>query len=232
VDIRQWRDRLRAAAAGRDAAGVVELCADDLPVECLQAVGTALLRIAPTARGVTQTTKRCVALLSDRGWRGDAELVNELESNEASVALSVVPVDLEELGEVLNDSAGMDGGLVDLQTGSTWSGEVLENARDAGIDDVPDEADGTRWLEVRPEGHASRDMTAFVATVGDPAVAEQLGRTLGRKGAFRRFRLELDSWPHEASRWHAFRDDRTIGRARAWLADEGHRAGSRRESPA
>ena len=235
VDLGEWRRLLRVAVAGGDGAGIVELCSGELPVDCLQAIGSALLRIAPDIAGAAEVTDRCVALLGGREWQGDAELVSELHAHQGSeppLALTVVPVDLEELGEVFNDSGGAEGGLVDLETGSTWSAEVLENARDSDIDDVPDKGDGTRWLEVWPEGHGSRDLTAFVATLDDPEVAAQLQRTLERKGAFRRFRQELDRWPHEASRWHAFRDDRTVGRARSWLADEGYRSGSPGSSPA
>ena len=66
-------------------------------------------------------------------------------------------------------------------------------------------------------------MRAFIATLSDVELVEGLERSLRGKGAFRRFRNELDRDPIEASRWHAFKDDRSIGRARAWLAEAGYR---------
>lgn len=107
-----------------------------------------------------------------------------------------------------------------------WVGdEQLAQELEAGLGDAPEEADGIRWAEVWPEGHAGRDLRAFLATVDHPDVVDRLERALGGgRGAFRRFRNELDRWPHEASRWHAFTDDRRAGRARAWLAEAGYRA--------
>lgn len=172
---------------------------------------------------------RTVVELRQRGWVGDDELAHELAggaSGPEDAGLRAVPVDLDELGQVLDGPAGADAGLVDLATGVVWPFEVLENSRDAGIDDVPEEADGVRWIAVWPEGHGGRDLRAFISTVGDAHLRERLERSIQRKGAFRRFRSVLDGWPDEASRWHAFNDDRRVGRARAWLAEAGLRAES------
>jgi hypothetical protein len=119
--------------------------------------------------------------------------------------------------------------VLDLETGEVWTGAVIENSIDAGIEELPGEPDGKRWLAVWPEGpgDAYRDMTDFIATVDDPALAERLSRAIHGKGAFRRFRATLDRWPYETSRWYAFSDDRQLGRARAWLADAGYRAAPR-----
>lgn len=188
MNLDAWRRRLREAVADGDGAAIVELLTGDEPTECLQAVGAALLRISPDTPGADAATLRCIASLAERDWQGDAALARELRAHQRhgeATPLRTVPVDLEDLGEVLNSAAGLDGGLVDLETGATWPAEILDNARDAGIDDVPEAADGRRWIEVWPEGHGSRDMTAFVATLADRDLAERLRSVLGRKGAFR-----------------------------------------------
>lgn len=236
MDLREWRRALRVSTVAGDGEAVVALLTDEVPIECLQAVGSALLSVAAADRpdGV-DAIEGCIAGLRQRRWDGDDELADELATHlghRPPVDLRSVPVDLEDLGDLLDGPAGAQSGLVDLQTGAVWPGDVLDNARDAGIDDVPEEADGTRWLEVSPGGHGGRDLRAFVATVSHPDVAERLDRAIRGKGAFRRFRQELHRWPHEASRWHAFTDDRRIGRARAWLADAGYRSDPLRSSSA
>jgi hypothetical protein len=178
---------------------------------------------------------RTVVELRRRGWVGDDELASELESDASGQHKSGVRatrVDLDELGQILDGPAGADAGLLDLETGAVWPFEVLENSRDADIDDVPDEADGVRWIEVWPEGHGGRDLRAFISTVSDPHLRERLERSIQGKGAFRRFRSVLDRWPNEASRWHAFNDDRRVGRARAWLAEAGYHTESPPAPPA
>lgn len=169
---------------------------------------------------------RTVEELRHRGWTGDEELARLLEtgaSEPGGLQARSVPVDLDDLGEVLDGPASADPGLLDLATGAVWSCEVLENSRDAGIEDVPEGADGTRWIEVWSEGHAARDLKTFTATVSDPRLRERLEVAVHRKGAFRNFRNLLEPHPDEADRWHAYNDDRRVGRARAWLAEAGYR---------
>src|SRR5207244_1129794 len=42
--------------------------------------------------------------------------------------------------------------VLDLETGEAWSAAVIENSRDAGLEELPGEPDGKRWLAVWPEG--------------------------------------------------------------------------------
>jgi hypothetical protein len=231
VDLREWRRRLRVASAAGVGDSLTLLMAEPPPMECLQEAGTALLSVGVGEGLVVRT----VGELRQRGWVGDEALARELEgdvSYRRNGDVRAVPVDLDELGGVLDGPAGAEGGLLDLETGAVWSGELLENSRDAGLDDVPAEADGVRWIEVWPEGHAGRDLRAFIVTVSDPDLRDRLDRSIRAKGAFRRFRGVLEGWPEEASRWHAFNDDRRVGRARAWLAEAGYRAESRPTPPA
>jgi hypothetical protein len=225
MDHREWRRALRVAVAAGDGAAAVALTRDR-PTECLQEAGTALLRPRISqAPGARDAIDACSSALQERGWVGDVELARELEASlgiSAERALAPVPVPLDELGEALQGPAGSDPAILDLKTGQVWPAEVIGSSMDAGLDDVPANPDGQRWVQVAPEPNGFHDMRAFIATVSDRALAEKLERALsGPK--YRRFRDLLERSPAEASRWHAFTDDRQLGRARAWLAAAGYR---------
>ena len=64
-------------------------------------------------------------------------------------------------------------------------------------------------------------MSEFIETVDDPRLADRLERAIHGRGAFRRFRDELDDHPDELTRFHLFADERQRGRARRWLAQQG-----------
>lgn len=236
VDLEEWRRQLRVATYGVDGPAIVSALSGELPLECLQAAGAALVvALGREAPGAFEIAERCCAALRARGSTGDGELVGELEvaMGRATDGLTPAPADLEELAMVLGEAFGADAGVLDLETGEAWSAAVIENSRDAGIEELPGEPDGKRWLAVWPArpDDAYRDMSDFIATVADPATADRLSIAIDGKGAFRRFRDLLGRWPAEATRWHAFSDDRQIGRARAWLADAGYRSVSRTATP-
>jgi hypothetical protein len=65
-------------------------------------------------------------------------------------------------------------------------------------------------------------MQDFIATVPDLDLGDRLDIGIQGRGAFRRFRDVLASWPGELARWYAFSEERQRGRARAWLADGGY----------
>ena len=219
-----------AATYGVDGPAIVSALSGGPPHECLQAAGTALVvALGREAPGAAEIAERCCAALRARGMTGDDELAVELEvamGRAPEPGLTPVAVDLEELGQLLGEALGADPGVLDLETGEVWSAGVIENAMDAGIEEVPGEPDRKRWLAVWPEGSdaAYRDMGDFIATVDDPAIADRLRTAIHGRGGFGRFRDLLNRWPEEATRWYAFSDDRHIGRGRAWLADAGHRA--------
>lgn len=164
---------------------------------------------------------------ADRGFVGDEELAIELEAalrvGEAS-ALVPVPVDLDELSELLEAEFGSDGGHLDLRSGEVWSASAIDNSADAGLS-VPAFDDATRWRYVAPEGsdEGYRDMQAFIVGFVDRDRADRLLIAIDGRGAFRRFKQALARWPEEEHRWYRFSDERRRGRARAWLADAGYR---------
>ena len=77
--------------------------------------------------------------------------------------------------------------------------------------------------------HASG--TAFRSRISDERAGRRLTRAIQGKGAFRRFRAELEEeYPHLLPAWYAFRDARARCRAVEWLAGNslvGHDAATR-----
>lgn len=215
MELREWRRALRVGAGAGDGAAVVALTRD-FPAECLQEVGTALPRsVIRQAPGAEKAIGACSVALRSRGWAGDDELARELDGVlGAGPGSDLVPLNvaLDELGEALQGPAGTDPAIVDLETGQVWTAEAIEYSLDAGLDDMPADPDGQRWVEVWPEPHGIHDMRAFTATVADPALAEMLGRAISGPKSYRPFRDLLERSPAEASRWNACSDDRQLGR--------------------
>ena len=109
------------------------------------------------------------------------------------------------------------------------TGEVLPtfltDPAEVGEDAYVDlEEDPERWLALDRLGSRDgwRDMAAFTAGERNAQVRGRLESAIQGKGAFRRFRDVLDE-EGLVERWHAYADDRQIGRARQYLADLGLR---------
>ena len=144
-------------------------------------------------------------------------------------ALVPLPVDLEAVGEALGEQAGTENYL-DVQSGMVW----LQTMTDFGVaEDLDvDFDDQSRWLLVPGEGshEAYRDLERFIATVDNDDLAQRLSRAIAGRGAFRRFRTELEADPVEFTRWHRFDADARLGHARSWLADQGDQARPNRQT--
>ena len=80
-----------------------------------------------------------------------------------------LPVDLEELSELLEASLGEEGGRIDLETGEVWRASTIEYFAEQEPEQAPDFEDPDRWLYVGPEGsdEGYRDMEDFIARVDD-----------------------------------------------------------------
>ena len=80
-------------------------------------------------------------------------------------------------------------------------------------------------MEIRGQGSRPgyRDMEAFVVwRIADQHRADIVEAALHRPRPFRRFKDALAEWPDLLDAWYAFSEERELGRARAWLADEGY----------
>ncbi|MBA7679259.1 hypothetical protein ES703_87546 [subsurface metagenome] len=130
-------------------------------------------------------------------------------------------IDLDELCSAAEDSSYEHEYYLDLETGEIlflsdyMDDEESEKLRDR-IDEEPD-----RYEQIpKAESHEGyEDMQDFIATVEDEHLAELLDVAINGKGAFRRFKDVLLSYPEERERWFKFKDDRVQGRALEWLDD-------------
>ncbi len=213
-----WSKQLRIA--GADARSVADALAGDVPVDGLQHAGTAVLR-AEVSEALVDIAGRLIDALRTRGWTGDDELITELEhyANRSSSDLISLPVELDELGEALDQSAGSES-YIDVSDGALWPAQLFDVGQ--GPDDFDAESD--RWLLVVGRGSRSayEVMQRFIATTDESGLAERLNDAIAGSGAFRRFQSELSRHDDEYTRWHRFRDDARLGEARAWLAEHGY----------
>lgn len=133
---------------------------------------------------------------------------------------------LSELIDALNFQAEDNPAYFDRQTGKIIyiSREVLEaveSGDQAALDDLSDwqrkeldlanalaADDGRRFIAPpdKFEFHEYRHMEAFIGTVNDPAVAEELRRAIKGRGAFRYFKDTLYRRGLE-KQWFQYRDD-------------------------
>ena len=214
----EWRASLRI---NHDNPTALAATLTELPADGLQHAGNAILGhlTDPALRTIAATL---VAALTDRDWAGDLELADALRRhlNNTPSTLAPLPVDLEELGEALDDSPGVES-LLHLDIGTVWPGGLLDLGEEP---DGYDPEDPGRWLPFAGEGsHAAyRDTERFTATLADSTAAAALKKALSGKGAFGRFRSALDRYPEHLTAWHRFSDDARLGRARAWLTDQGY----------
>jgi hypothetical protein len=216
-----WLKQLRIA--GADTRSVEEVLAGDVPADGLQHAGSAALRVERSDL-LAAIARRLIEALGRRHWTGDAELIVELENYDDCTEsdLTTLAVALDELGEALDQSGGSES-FIDLTDGTLWPGQLFDV--DQGPPDFDPESD--RWMLVVGLGSrpAYEAMQRFVTTIEQPDLALRLTDALMGSSAFRRFQTELSRHEDEYTRWHRFRDDARLGRARSWLADQGYRSG-------
>jgi len=230
MDAEEQRSALRAAVYRGDGRAVVDLLhrvgGDD---ESLQLAGDGVIAaVMQRVDGAAELARELVAALRQRGWDGDDELAEQLEAQLGSrpaAMLRGLPVDLEELGGILEGDPLSVGGRIDIRTGEVWPQAAIDYAVETGEEDEDTADDPERWLAVHGEGSREgyRDMELFIASVENPGRAERLAIAIKGRGAFRRFKDELARWPGELERWHALSEERQRGRARSWLAAAGYR---------
>ena len=216
-----WLQQIRQA--GKDPAAVERVVADDIAQDVLQHAGQAILR-CPDSAALGDAASRLIEALGRRGWVGDRELIHELEHvvSVSPSTLTALNVELDDLGEALDQSVASVAYLV-LDTATVWPAELFD------IGEEPDDFDpddDQRWLPVPGQGARAgyASMEDFITTVTDPRLAGRLHDAIAGTGAFRRFHDELSRNDDEYTRWHRWRDDRRLGRARAWLAEHGYRS--------
>ena len=148
--------------------------------------------------------------LAERGWPGDVVLAEQLLGR----LLPLPHVQLDEVAMALDDQQG---GVLDLESGETTLYAVLEALEEEA------DLDASDVVEVPGQGPAAawQDRRVFVESLADERARDELGAALEGRGAFRRFSDRLDRWPELVPAFLTIRDERALGRARQWLADEG-----------
>ena len=215
---------LWAARARGDGQRIISLLDSHDVSAILQSAGEALLvGVAAGTAAPAAVVAKLVHGLEERGWPGDRELAQLLQSG-APPGQRTVRVDLDEVGDLLQGDTELSyGGYIDLESGHVWPSSVL----DGGDDDVPDpDADPDRCLFVPNEGSrdAWQDMSDFAETVTDEGLRAALADAIDGRGAFPRFRRLLDRHEDLLSSWRIFQTERQAGRAREWLSQAGFTA--------
>ncbi len=135
--------------------------------------------------------------------------------------MRVIPVNWTELETAFERNASGIESFLDTRTGDVVSVTVgaLDFAEQRAKVQVAPEA----FIRIEPA--ASREqyrwMERFVGLVTDPALRERLVIAIDGKGAFRRFKDVLVSYPAERERWFSFRGDLLHWQMQKWLEREG-----------
>ena len=170
---------IRIAVYEADHSSLVRILGGGVRSDVLQLVGDVLAAAAAErAEGARELAGVWGDALRERGWAGDEELAAELDAamgRRPAPPGSPLPVDLEELSELLEAGLGEDGGRIDLETGEVWRASSIEYFAEQEPEEAPNFEDPDRWLYVGPEGshEGYRDMEHFIATVDDPSRADR-----------------------------------------------------------
>jgi Uncharacterised protein family (UPF0158) len=199
----------------------------------LQMVGElVLLAVDHDACDAAEFAAQCTGALRVRDWDGDQELADAIDAARGIAVsdprpLTEIPVDLEQLADLIDGGPDSTGGRLDLTNGEVWPEFVFEDSPD---DDADNDDDPDRWLYVWPVGSrcAYNDMVDFTATRTDHRLRNRLDSALEGRGAFRRFKDALFDWPADREDWFVYSEDRRRGRARGWLAGASYRPAVRR----
>lgn len=223
------REHLRGAVARRDGAALVRLLTEQgWPPDSVQLVGDGLLdAVRSGVPGATEEARRCARGLQERGWSGDDLLAGALAAavgDGPAPGLRPVPVDLDQLGAALEASQWDSPGRLNLVTGEVWPPFDPDYADIEDEDEEVYEGESDDWLPVQGEGSrvGYRDMEAFIASLDHGPIADRLDAAIHGTRAFRRFKDILSQRPSNLDAWYAFSEERQLGRARAWLADQGY----------
>lgn len=227
LDVDTDRQALASAARRGDGRAIVEILSGRSPGRLLQHAGAALLvALARHVEGAADLAPPLAEALRERHDDGDDVLAQQLTAATTGppTGRRAVPADLEMLVDLLEgDPTYGYGGYLDLTTGDAWPEAAFEDAPD---DDEVDLEDDERWLRVPHLGSRDAwwDMSAFADALTDNALAQELADAIEGRGAFSRFRRVMDRHPDHVPGWLAFRDERSTGRARSWLAENGYEA--------
>jgi len=135
--------------------------------------------------------------------------------------LDLTALDLDEIATALADQTDYEHHwLINSETG-----EIVFWTRDLGIDgqhpiDLDDLEPELVGIAPLPSSVWYEDMVDFAEQISDDRAGRRLARAIQGRGAFRRFKDELnEEYPELLPAWYAFRDVRAKRRAVEWLLD-------------
>lgn len=196
------------------------------PDDTLQAQGDAVLAQLAAGEAVRAEAEQLVERLRARGWEGDDVLADELAAvlKGEEPAGRPLPVRLDDLANELGGDPLQESGALDLITGEVVPGALTDPMWDTDDEAYDFESEPDRWLHLPPResGPGWGDMALFAERT-EPPLRDRLEVALHGKGAFRRFKDELFR-ADLLGDFYTFANDRELGRARQFLADEGIRA--------
>lgn len=222
VDIRG----VRAATATGDAKTYLQALTGCHIDDALQQAAAGM----PMALGKRRKQAESIALsfinhLTWRRFRGDQVLADALlahlrDQTEPELGMRV---DVE-LMSVFAEGNEFDtgGGYIDLRTGEVYPAVSADPATVGAEDAIDLEAEPDRWLEFPSERtHDSwEDMRDFAGRIRDEQLRDRLQNAIEGRGAFKRFKDAIAE-AGRTDRWQLFSEDRKLGRAREFLAENG-----------
>jgi len=133
-----------------------------------------------------------------------------------------VKIDWEDLIVAFEGSGFDQSNYLDLETGEVVS--VMREIMDSDeIDEIErrvnSQPERYRFIPSIDSSEAYDDMVKFIDTVEDRHLAELLSVAISGKGAFRRFKDVLLSYPIERQRWFEFQSDLMARRVEEWLEE-------------
>jgi hypothetical protein len=133
--------------------------------------------------------------------------------------LRQVPISWEALEDAFENNAPEVHSYVHLETGEVI--RIVDGIADPGMHQRV--MKDTEYLRIDPVSSREqyRWMERFIATVEEPELRDKLVRAIDGKGAFRRFKDVLMSYPVDRERWFAFRSERLRSCMEGWLGAHG-----------
>ncbi len=130
-----------------------------------------------------------------------------------------VPIAWEALEDAFENNAPEVHSYIHLETGEVI--RIVDGIADPGMHQRV--MKDSSYLRVDPVSSREqyRWMERFIATVDEPEFRDKLVRAIDGKGAFRRFKDVLMSYPVDRERWFAFRSERLRSCMDAWVTAHG-----------
>lgn len=136
-----------------------------------------------------------------------------------------VKADMQGLCYAFEDSSGDHRYYLDLETGEVIfiSEYYMDPMEKEELEEKVEEGIGGRYIFIPGDDSSEgyEDMVDFIETVKDVNLKEKLCIAISGKGAFRRFKNVLLSYPEEGERWFKFKEGKLTERIREWAEFEG-----------